>query len=149
MHELIHKYWRQTIQIQKQLVKQAADEQEEMEYQQHLQWLQSTEYLVVISEAQNEVKTFKDWGLDIVPHRQIIKSLNLEEEFKNEKYSFRFAIVCAMWLTGFDIPSLATLYVDKPLQGHTLMQAIARANRVHEGKNNGLLIDYNGITTVF
>ncbi|MEH1832558.1 MAG: type I restriction enzyme endonuclease domain-containing protein [Nostoc sp.] len=118
-----------------------------MEHQQHLQWLQSTEYLVVISEAQNEVKTFKDWGLDIIPHRQIIKSRNLEEEFKNEKHPFRFAIVCAMWLTGFDVPSLATLYIDKPLQGHTLMQAIARANRVYEGKNNGLLIDYNGILT--
>ncbi|MBW4614149.1 MAG: type I restriction endonuclease subunit R [Desmonostoc vinosum HA7617-LM4] len=147
MHGLIDKYWKQTIQAQKQLVKQAADEQEEVEHQQHLQWLQSTEYLVVISEAQNEVKTFKDWGLDIIPHRQIIKSRNLEEEFKNEKHPFRLAIVCAMWLTGFDVPSLATLYIDKPLQGHTLMQAIARANRVYEGKNNGLLIDYNGILT--
>ncbi|WP_201447880.1 hypothetical protein [Calothrix sp. PCC 7507] len=93
-----------------------------MEHQQHLQWLQSTEYLVVISEAQNEVKTFKDWGLDIIPHRQIIKSRNLEEEFKNEKHPFRLAIVCAMWLTGFDVPSLATLYIDKPLQGHTLIK---------------------------
>ncbi len=147
MHGLIDKYWKQAIQAQKQLVKQAGDEQEKVEHQQHLQWLQSTEYLVVISEAQNEVKTFKDWGLDIIPHRQIIKSRNLEEEFKNEKHPFRFAIVCAMWLTGFDVPSLATLYIDKPLQGHTLMQAIARANRVHEGKNNGLLIDYNGILT--
>ncbi|MHC5824407.1 MAG: type I restriction enzyme subunit R domain-containing protein, partial [Nostoc sp.] len=133
-------------------VKQAGDEQEEVQHQQvehqeYLQWLESTEYLVVISEAQNEVKTFKDWGLDIIPHRQIIKSRNLEEEFKNEKHPFRFAIVCAMWLTGFDVPSLATLYIDKPLQGHTLMQAIARANRVYEGKNNGLLIDYNGILT--
>jgi type I restriction enzyme R subunit len=147
MHGLIDKYWKQAIQAQKQLVKQAGDEQEEVEHQQHLQWLESTEYLVVISEAQNEVKTFKDWGLDIVPHRQIIKSRNLEEEFKNEKHPFCLAIVCAMWLTGFDVPSLATLYIDKPLQGHTLMQAIARANRVHEGKNNGLLIDYNGILT--
>lgn len=102
-------------------VKQAGDE-EDVEHQQHLQWLQSTEYLVVISEAQNEVKTFKDWGLDIIPHRQIIKSRNLEEEFKNEKHPFRLAIVCAMWLTGFDVPSLATLYIDKPLQGHTLIK---------------------------
>jgi type I restriction enzyme, R subunit len=83
---------------------------------------------LVISEAQNEVKTFKDWGLDITPHRQIIKSRNLEEEFKKEKHPFHLAIVCAMWLTGFDVPSLATLYMDKPLQGHNLMQTIARAN---------------------
>ena len=50
-----------------------------------------------------------------------------------------------MWLTGFDVKSLATLYLDKPLKAHTLMQAIARANRVHEGKNNGLIVDYCGI----
>ena len=54
-------------------------------------------------------------------------------------------IVCAMWMTGFDVPSLSTLYLDKPLKAHTLMQAIARANRVHEGKNNGLIVDYCGI----
>ncbi len=145
MHGLIDKYWKQTIQQQKQLVKQARDEQEEIEYQQYLQWLEATEYLVVITEAQNEVKTFQDWGLDIIPHRQIMKSRNLEEEFKKETHPFRLAIVCAMWLTGFDVPSLSTLYMDKPLQGHNLMQTIARANRVYEGKNNGLLIDYNGI----
>ncbi|MBO1051558.1 MAG: type I restriction endonuclease subunit R [Dolichospermum sp. DET50] len=145
MHGLIDKYWKQAIQQQKQLLKQATDAQEAIEYQQHLQWLEATEYLVVISEAQNEVKTFQDWGLDIIPHRQIIKSRDLEEEFKKETHPFRLAIVCAMWLTGFDVPSLSTLYMDKPLQGHNLMQTIARANRVYEGKNNGLLIDYNGI----
>lgn len=145
MHGLIDKYWFQAIQNKKQLLKQAADEQQAIEYQQHLQWLQETQYLVVISEAQNEVKTFRDWGLDIIPHRDIIKTRNLEQEFKNENHPFRLAIVCAMWLTGFDVPSLANLYLDKPLQGHNLMQTIARANRVYEGKNNGLLIDYNGI----
>ena len=60
-------------------------------------------------------------------------------------HPFRIVIVCAMWLTGFDVPSLSTLYLDKPLQAHTLMQAIARANRVKEGKNNGLIVDYCGI----
>jgi type I site-specific restriction-modification system R (restriction) subunit len=50
-----------------------------------------------------------------------------------------------MWLTGFDVPSLSTIYLDKPLKAHTLMQAIARANRVNEGKNNGLIVDYCGI----
>ena len=60
-------------------------------------------------------------------------------------HPFRVAIVCAMWLTGFDVPSLATLYLDKPLKAHTLMQAIARANRVNDGKNNGLIVDYCGI----
>ena len=71
--------------------------------------------------------------------------MSVEDAFKKESHPFRVAIVCAMWLTGFDVPCLGTLYLDKPLQAHTLMQAIARANRVHDGKNNGLIIDYCGI----
>ncbi|HNR08827.1 MAG TPA: DUF3387 domain-containing protein, partial [Saprospiraceae bacterium] len=62
--------------------------------------------------------------------------------FKDENDPFRFVIVCAMWITGFDVPTLSTLYLDKPLKSHTLMQAIARANRISEGKNNGLIVDY-------
>jgi type I restriction enzyme R subunit len=68
-----------------------------------------------------------------------------ESAFKKEDHPFRVAIVCAMWLTGFDVPTMSTLYLDKPLKAHTLMQAIARANRVSEGKNNGLIVDYCGI----
>ena len=67
---------------------------------------------------------------------------HIDSAFKKEEHPFRIAIVCAMWLTGFDVPSLSTLYLDKPLKAHTLMQAIARANRVNEGKNNGLIVDY-------
>ena len=110
-----------------------------------LDWLQATEVCVVISEEQNEVKKFKDWGLNIVPHRTRMKQRDLAEEFKKDDHPFRVVIVCAMWLTGFDVPSLATLYLDKPMKGHTLMQAIARANRKPKGKNNGHLVDYNGM----
>jgi type I restriction enzyme R subunit len=67
---------------------------------------------------------------------------DLEARFKDENDPFRFVIVCAMWITGFDVPTLSTLYIDKPLKSHTLMQAIARANRISEGKNNGLIVDY-------
>jgi type I restriction enzyme R subunit len=67
---------------------------------------------------------------------------DLETRFKDEDDPFRFVIVCAMWITGFDVPTLSTLYLDKPLKSHTLMQAIARANRISEGKNNGLIVDY-------
>jgi type I restriction enzyme R subunit len=74
-----------------------------------------------------------------------MKTRDLEAEFKDDEHPFRIAIVCAMWLTGFDVESLATIYIDKPMRGHSLMQAIARANRVKEGKNNGLIVDYNGI----
>ena len=88
------------------------------------------------------------------PHRKLLKEgfvnkdgkrINVEDAFPSEEHPFRVAIVCAMWLTGFDVPSLGTLYLDKPLKAHTLMQAIARANRVNEGKNNGLIVDYCGI----
>src|SRR5437899_11425339 len=79
------------------------------------------------------------------PQFRNMQRMELDAAFKQEEHPFRIAIVCAMWLTGFDVPSLATLYLDKPLKAHTLMQAIARANRVHEGKNNGLIVDYCGI----
>ena len=70
---------------------------------------------------------------------------DLETDFKNEEHPFRIAIVCAMWITGFDVKSLSTMYIDKPLKSHTLMQTIARANRVHEGKNNCLIVDYRDL----
>ena len=145
MYNRIHHYWQQAIAQQETRVKRATDDQDLKEQQDYLNWLQSTEYAVVVSEAAGEERTFDDWGLDIRLHRDKLNRRDLEEDFKNENHPFRLAIVCAMWLTGFDVPSLATLYIDKPMQGHNLMQAIARANRVHEGKNNGLLIDYNGI----
>jgi hsdR: type I site-specific deoxyribonuclease, HsdR family len=69
----------------------------------------------------------------------------LDKEFKDSKNPFRVVFVCAMWLTGFDVKCLSCLYLDKPLKAHTLMQTIARANRVSEGKSNGLIVDYIGI----
>ena len=97
---------------------------------------------MVVSGEQNEIDKFEAWGLDIEPHRLKMNTRDLEKEFKEENHPFRLAIVCAMWITGFDVKSLSTLYLDKPMKSHTLMQTIARANRVHEGKNNGLIVDY-------
>src|SRR5680860_1427675 len=79
------------------------------------------------------------------PEYRNMQTMALDDAFKAEDHPLRVAIVCAMWLTGFDVPTLSTLYLDKPLKAHTLMQAIARANRVNEGKNNGLIVDYCGI----
>ena len=73
------------------------------------------------------------------------KRMDVESAFKNPEHPFRVAIVCAMWLTGFDVECLSTLYIDKPMKAHTLMQAIARANRVYPGKDFGLIVDYNGM----
>lgn len=69
----------------------------------------------------------------------------LDRQFKNIKSNFRIAIVVDMWLTGFDVPSLDTIYIDKPIQQHTLIQTISRVNRVFEGKEKGLIVDYIGI----
>ena len=117
-------------------------------------WMDETIIEIIISEAQNEVADFKKWGFDIIPHRSRMKlgfetpdgkRVDVESAFKNPKHPFRVAIVCAMWLTGFDVECLSTLYIDKPMRTHTLMQAIARANRVYPGKDFGLIVDYNGM----
>ncbi|MGE3729355.1 MAG: type I restriction endonuclease subunit R [Lysobacterales bacterium] len=118
------------------------------------QWMESTIIEIVISEAQNEVRDFKKWGFDIIPHRMVMKTgfptpdgmrVPVDDAFKDPQHPFRVAIVCAMWLTGFDVECLATLYIDKPMRAHNLMQAIARANRVFPGKDCGVIADYNGM----
>lgn len=118
------------------------------------QWLEETIIGLIISEAQNEVRDFNKWGFDIAPHRTLMKQgfetsdgerTDVETAFKSPEHPFRVAVVCAMWLTGFDVECLSTLYIDKPMKAHTLMQAIARANRVYPGKDFGLIVDYNGM----
>jgi len=119
-----------------------------------VQWMDSTIIEIVISEAQNEPRDFQKWGFDIIPHRVVMKTgfqtpdgkrVPVEDAFKDPQHPFRVAIVCAMWLTGFDVECLATLYIDKPMKAHNLMQAIARANRVFPGKDCGVIVDYNGM----
>jgi type I restriction enzyme R subunit len=73
------------------------------------------------------------------------RRVDVDSAFKNPEHPFRVAIVCAMWLTGFDVECLSTLYIDKSMKAHTLMQAIARANRVYPCKDFGLIVDYNGM----
>ena len=70
---------------------------------------------------------------------------DLETKFKNPDDPLRIVFVCAMWITGFDVPSCSTIYLDKPMKNHTLMQTIARANRVWRDKQNGLIVDYVGV----
>ena len=164
MFRLIEFYWRERIHELEKGIKAISDDQEEQFWLRQLDWMRETRMAVVVSEEQGEIDKFAKWDLDIQPHRRLMKEgidlpeamrskphfrnlqrMDLDEAFKEEEHPFRIAIVCAMWLTGFDVPSLSTLYLDKPLKAHTLMQAIARANRVYEGKNNGLIVDYCGI----
>src|SRR2546429_9826897 len=83
-------------------------------------------------------------GFDIIPHRRRMEQEDLETKFKDADDPLRIVFVCAMWITGFDVPSLSTLYLDKPMRNHTPMQTIARANRVFGDKLNGLIVDYVG-----
>lgn len=164
MYNLIKFYWNERIGKLAAQLQKATDEQDEQYRLRQIEWMRQTQMAVVVSEEQGEVEKFRKWGLDITPHRRLIKEginlpeamrkkpqfqnmqrLSLDDAFKAEDHPLRVAIVCAMWLTGFDVPSLSTLYLDKPLKAHTLMQAIARANRVNEGKNNGMIVDYCGI----
>ncbi len=129
----------------------AAKGQSESQYldllDRQLAWLKETEICVVISGADSKElsKEYAAYDLDLGPHARKLATRQLDEDFKRADHPFRLVIVCAMWLTGFDVKSLATLYLDKPMQGHTLMQAIARVNRVYKDKKSGWVVDYNGM----
>jgi type I restriction enzyme R subunit len=142
MYDLIYEEWEIYLDTRKKEIEKITDLQEQLSEQREWDWANETEISVIVSHEQNEIDKFEAWGLDIEPHRLKMNTRNLEEDFKAENHPFRIAIVCAMWITGFDVKSLSTLYLDKPMKSHTLMQTIARANRVHEGKNNGLIVDY-------
>jgi len=142
MYDYITEAWGIYLAAQKKEIHKITDEQEQLKKQQEWEWSKETEIGIVVSHEQNEIEKFEAWGLDIEPHRLKMNTSDLEKDFKDEKHPFRFAIVCAMWITGFDVKSLSTMYIDKPLKSHTLMQTIARANRVHKDKNNGLIVDY-------
>ena len=112
-----------------------------------LKVLESTDMALIVSPGQNEIEQMKALGLDIVPHRQRMNAEALDEKFKDPNDPLRIVFLCAMWLTGFDAPSCSTVYLDKPMRNHTLMQTIARANRVFPGKHSGMIVDYANVFT--
>ena len=145
MYNYVQEYWQKEIESLEKQISKSTYQQEVQELKRKLDWMQQTEMAVVVSQEQNEIQTFRKWGLDILPHREKMEKRELDKEFKNTENPLRVVFVCAMWLTGFDVKSLSCLYIDKPMKAHTLMQTIARANRVADGKDNGLIIDYIGI----
>lgn len=125
----------------------AKTEEERAEKIRQLEFLSKMEMAVVISKEEGEEDKFAAQGLDISLHRKKMEAItpegkDIEDRFKDKDDPLSLVFVCAMWLTGFDVPSLSTLYLDKPMKGHTLMQAIARANRVYPGKSCGIIVDY-------
>lgn len=146
MHNYIMEYWAEYLREFESKMKNAKTIEEEQTLQKRYKRIKETEVCVVVSSEQNEVDKFRKLGLEIKPHREKMVDRDLEKEFKDETNPFRLAIVCAMWITGFDAPCVSTVYLDKPIKGHTLMQTIARANRVYDDeKENGLIVDYGNV----
>lgn len=147
MYDKVQHYW--TIEKQKTMQERnAAETQEERDRLKNiLNYMDQVEMAVIISEEADEVEKFSKQGLDISEHRRKMnelspEGLDIEDRFKLPYDSLQLVFVCAMWLTGFDVKNLSTLYLDKPMKGHTLMQAIARTNRVYPGKTCGIVVDY-------
>ncbi len=146
MYDKVQHSWQSALaDLRRQWQGTAKDAPERQALRDRIRFMEATDMAVVVSQAQNEVDDFRKKGLDITKHRRRMIQEDLETRFKKANDPLRIVFVCAMWITGFDVPSLSTLYLDKPMHNHTLMQTIARANRVFQDKVNGLIIDYVGV----
>ncbi len=122
-----------------------SDELEIKKLEQKIEFISDLDTCAMVSQSQNEVADLAPYGIDMREVRGRILHEDLETRFKNSEDNLRIVFVCAMWMTGFDVPNLSTLYLDKPMKNHTLMQAIARANRIYPEKQNGIIVDYVGV----
>lgn len=147
MYDKVQHYWA----IEKQNIMRerntATTKEKRDELTKILTYMNKVEMAVIISEEDDEESKFAKQGLKIATHRAKMKAItpdgrDIEDRFKDPNDSLQLVFVCAMWLTGFDVKNLSTLYLDKPMKGHTLMQAIARANRVYPNKPCGIVVDY-------
>lgn len=148
MYDKVRKHWdAETTRVEREMGRADLNESQQGELWQRHELLKSTEMALIVSPAQNEIATMQALGLDIAPHRKRMNDAHpgLDERFKDSKDPLRLVFVCAMWLTGFDVPSCSTIYLDKPIRNHTLMQTIARANRVYPGKHSGVIVDYANV----
>jgi type I site-specific restriction-modification system R (restriction) subunit len=163
MHDKVLKYWMAEMKRVREELKEASimkplkpgqtkreyknpyDAEKVRELQRRADLLEHTDMAVIVSSEQNEIAKMAEKGIDIVPHRKRMNEEKLDELFKDPEEELGIVFVCAMWLTGFDAPSCSTIYLDKPMRNHTLMQTIARANRVFPGKQSGLIVDYANV----
>jgi len=156
MYDKVTRYWREET---KKVIGRIGKTQNDLErhrLKKMRDYMRRVEMAVVVSEEAKEEEKFTAQGLDIKVHRDRMNAIDvnghdLEYRFKDPEDPLQLVFVCAMWLTGFDSPTVSTLYLDKPMKGHTLMQTIARANRVTPYlingvvKNNGEIIDYYNV----
>jgi len=153
MFEKVEKFVKERIRELRKEQKEEPNSSKKRLIQEEIEFLQESKMSVVISQegtAKEEQEKFEEKGLNIRPHRKLMDTpdedgRDIEEYFKDPNNPYRIVFVTAMWMTGFDAPSVSTLYLDKPMKNHTLMQTIARANRVFEAKKNGLIVDYFGV----
>ncbi len=152
MHDKVRAHWKaEEKRVEEELTRlttygaKAADPDRIRELRARLEVIRTTDMALIVSPGQNEIEQMKKLELDIAPHRKRMNDEALDEKFKEAKDPLRLVFVCAMWLTGFDAPSCSTIYLDKPMRNHTLMQTIARANRVFPGKHSGLIVDYANV----
>jgi type I restriction enzyme R subunit len=145
MFDKVQKYWTRQLEWLRETLAKTTDEAERKVLAERIGYMETTDMAVVVSQGQNEAEDMKKKGLDILRHRRRMVREDLATKFKDPDDSFRIVFVCAMWMTGFDVPSCSTIYLDKPMKNHTLMQTIARANRVFREKTNGLIVDYVGV----
>jgi len=146
MHDKVRRLWdEEIVRVKKELTAYQLAPETKAGLEARLKILQETDMAVIVSPGQNEIEQMKNLGLDIRPHRERMNAEELDEKFKDTEDHLRLVFVCAMWLTGFDAPSCSTIYLDKPMRNHTLMQTIARANRVFPGKHSGLIMDYANV----
>lgn len=144
MYDKVTARWAELIAEEERRLESASPELREA-LARRLAWMRETDFAVVVSQGQNEVAELRAKGLDILPHRKRMQEEDLEARFKNPDDPLRMVFVCAMWITGFDVPTCSTVYLDKPMKNHTLMQTIARANRRAPGKTAGVVVDYVGV----
>jgi len=144
MFNKVQRFWKMHLAILEADL-ETCDDMDRPELEAKAKFMRETDMAVVLSQGQNEIDDLRKKGLDITPHRKRMVKEDLDTKFKDPNDLFRIVFVCAMWMTGFDVPSCSTIYLDKPMRNHTLMQTIARANRVFGEKFNGLIVDYVGI----
>lgn len=145
MYDKVRKYWGIHLERLREELRLAPDELSRLELSDKIQYMEATDMAVVVSQSQNEIEDMRKKSLDILPHRKRMLAEDLDKKFKDPDDLLRIVFVCAMWMTGFDVPACSTIYLDKPMRNHTLMQTIARANRVFGDKVNGLIVDYVGV----
>lgn len=156
MFDKVQALWKSEIKALNGRIATTSNDVERQRLKQLKAWMGAVQMAVIVSEEAGEEEKFAKKKLDIKPHRQRMNALDehghdIEFNFKDPEHPLQLVFVCAMWLTGFDAPTVSTLYLDKPMQGHTLMQTIARANRVSSyeilsvAKRHGEIVDYYNV----